>query len=74
MKIIKTLTFTLLFTGAVFNSSIYGNNKSLVSKIDDTPSKTICIKNPAASNTTDFFLKQYSFLSKFLKLVLKMMY
>ena len=63
MKIIKTLTFTLLFTGAVFNSSIYGNNKSLVSKIDDIPSKTICIKNPAASNTTDFFSNtiQFSF-------------
>ena len=63
MKIIKTLTFTLLFAAAVVNSSIYGNNKSLVLKIDDTPSKTICIKNPAASNTTDFFSKttQFSF-------------
>ena len=34
MKIIKTLTFTLLFAAAVVNSSIYGNNKSLVLKID----------------------------------------
>ena len=63
MKIIKTLTFTLLFAVAVVNSSIYGFNKSLVLKIDDTPSKTICIKNPAASNTTDFFSNtiQFSF-------------
>ena len=63
MKIIKTLTFTLLFAAAVVNSSIYGNNRSLVLKIDDTPSKTICIKNPAASNTTEFFSKttQFSF-------------
>lgn len=61
MKFIKILTFALFFTTTIVNSTIYGNNKSLVLKIDDTPAKTICIKNPAASNTTQFFSNSTSF-------------
>ena len=61
MKFIKTLTFALFFTVTIVNSAIYGNNKSSVLKSDDAPAKTICIKNPAASNTTEFFSNSTSF-------------
>jgi hypothetical protein len=55
MKILKTLSLSILLSGAFVSSSLVANENMLHVYFSETPAKTICIKNSAASNTDTYF-------------------
>ena len=55
MRFLKTLSLTLVLSTAVLNSMAINGAYALAINYLETPAKTICIKNPAASNPTTFF-------------------
>jgi hypothetical protein len=52
MKIIKTLLISCMLTGAAVNANAI---KPVTGIYNQTPDKTICIKNPQAANADQFF-------------------
>ena len=55
MKILKTLSVSFLLGVAMINSTAFGKNNTVSINFSDIPSKTICIKNPAAADANKFF-------------------
>jgi len=55
MKIFKTLSVALLLTGTIVSSSAYGKVNPIAINYAETPAKTVVLKHPAASNTTNYF-------------------
>lgn len=55
MKLLKTLSFSLLMLTALATQAIHPENKPQSLKFLNYPDKTICIKHPAAENATNFF-------------------
>ena len=54
MKLIKTLSFSLLIACATLNAATTSHYKNF-NVLSETPVKTICIKNPDAANLNNFF-------------------
>ncbi len=55
MKILKTLAFSMMLSGALISSNLLANEKNVTIIFSETPAKTICLKNSAASNTDSYF-------------------
>lgn len=55
MQILKTLSLSLLLSTVFVSGSLKSHVTPIVSNYSETPAKTICLKNPAAMNTTEFF-------------------
>lgn len=55
MKIFKTLSLSLMLTGALVSSTVYGKVNSMTVNYAETPAKTVVLKHPAAANTTNYF-------------------
>lgn len=55
MQILKTLSLSLLLSTVFVSGSLKSHVTSVAGIYSETPAKTICLKNPAAMNTTEFF-------------------
>lgn len=55
MRILKSLSFALLLSGAMISSSAIAVNPAAVILYNETPAKTIVIKNMAAEDVNKFF-------------------
>lgn len=55
MQILKTLSLSLLLSTVFVSGSLKSHVNHIVSNYSEPPAKTICLKNPAAMNTTEFF-------------------
>ena len=55
MQILKTLSISLLLSTLVVSTPLKSHVNVVKVNYSETPGKTICLKNPAALNTTEFF-------------------
>ena len=55
MKIIKTLSVSLLLAGAMISSTAAAKVNPVVVNYAETPAKTVCIKHPAAADANAYF-------------------
>ncbi|MDO8999714.1 MAG: hypothetical protein Q7W45_08115 [Bacteroidota bacterium] len=55
MKILKSLSISLLLGAAIVNSNAFGKNNTSIVNFSEIPAKTVCIKNPNAVDVNKFF-------------------